>query len=60
MDYINTVNAMEGYCNMWKTEGFYYHRTDARGMAWEFQNGDMLVFDNTHTLYDDYKTVGTH
>ena len=60
LDYINAVNAVEGYCNMWKTEGFFYHRVDNHGIHWEFENGDMLLFDRSHTIYDDYQTVGTH
>lgn len=44
LSYINHINAEKGYCNMWKTEGFTYKRTDAARNTWQFIDGDSLLF----------------
>lgn len=60
LDYVNVENNGRAYCNMWKTEGFFYERVDNRGCVWKFSDGDMFVFDTKRTMYDDYHSVGTH
>lgn len=60
LDYVNAGNSGNGYCNMWKKEGFSYYRVDNRGMEWYFRDGDTFVFDRNKTMYDDYRSVGTH
>lgn len=56
LSYINSMNAGNGYCNMWKTEGFPYSRMDKNGNNWSFTNGDTLLF----SLKKGYKVYTTH
>lgn len=44
LSYINRSNAEKGFCNMWKTEGFLYERTDISHNTWQFSDGDSLLF----------------
>ena len=56
LSYINRINAERGYCNMWKTEGFSYSRTDSKQNIWHLRDGDTLIF----SLKDKYKIYTTH
>lgn len=56
LSYINSINAGNGYCNMWKTEGFPYNRMDANQNSWSFIDGDTLLFP----LKKQYKVYTTH
>ncbi len=56
LSYINSKNAAKGYCNMWKTEGFAYERTDNARNIWKFSDGDSLIF----SLKKNRKIYTTH
>lgn len=56
LSYINHINAEQGYCNMWKTEGFSYSRTDSKQNIWHLRDGDSLLF----SLKDRYGVYTTH
>ena len=56
LSYINRRNSERGYCNMWKTEGFSYSRTDAKQNVWQLKDGDTLLF----SLKDGYRVYTTH
>ena len=56
LSYINRSNSERGYCNMWKTEGFSYSRTDVKQNVWQFKDGDSLLF----SLKDRYWVYTTH
>jgi hypothetical protein len=64
LSYVNENNAAKGYCNMWKTEGFCYERTDENGINFHLQDGDFAVFyygkRQSASAGDDYATGGTH
>lgn len=44
LSYINKQNSANGYCNMWKTEGFSYTKTDNAGIKFTFEDGDILLY----------------
>lgn len=56
LSYINSANAKNGYCNMWKTEGFSYTRTDSKQNTWQFIDGDTLIFSvkDNHRVYTSH------
>ena len=56
LSYINRINAERGYCNMWKTEGFSYSRTDSKQNVWHLRDGDTLLF----SLKRRYQIYTTH
>lgn len=56
LSYINSSNAVQGYCNMWKTEGFFYERIDDACNTWQFIDGDTLLF----SLEKEHKVYTTH
>ena len=58
--YENAVNAQNGYCNMWETEGFKKIRKTLSGDIWLFENGQVLVYDRKNGLNKDYFSQGTH
>jgi len=64
LDYLNEANAVNGYCNMWKTEGYYYEKIDENGVHFHLQNGDFLIFSQVESVSgsagEDYAAGGTH
>lgn len=60
LSYTNVKNAMSGYCNMWKTEGFSYQKTDFKGNKYQFQDGDTLIYSLNQSAAKDYLSSGTH
>lgn len=64
LSYINEINAAEGYCNMWKQEGFFYEKTDENGIKFHLQDGDFMVFycgsQYAVSVGEDYMEGGTH
>lgn len=60
LSYANAGNSGQGYCNMWRLQGFDYMRTDGYGNLFSFTDGDCLLFDITYSLYSDYESWGTH
>lgn len=60
LSYENSQNADAGYCNMWKVEGYRNVRTDGNGVTFFFQDGDVMVFDQTKNMLTDYRVMGTH
>lgn len=60
LNYHNAQNAKNGYCDMWKTEGFRTTRVDGDGTTFFFEEGDTFVFDLTETISSDYQSYGTH
>ena len=60
LNYRNPQNAKNGYCDMWKTEGFFTMRVDGEGTTFFFEEGDTFVFDLENTISSDYQSFGTH
>ena len=56
----NLDNEKEGYCNMWRKEGFSYERTDGKGQQWKFTDGDTFLYDTRKSVGLDYVPGGTH
>lgn len=60
LDYENRQNVNNGYCDMWKTEGYQTVRVDSEGTGFSFQEGMVFVFDQKKNMHTDYTSVGTH
>lgn len=60
LDYENRTNIHNGYCDMWKTEGFLTERVDSGNTVFFLREGDVLVFDQAENMLTDYTSVGTH
>lgn len=58
--YINVENSPEGYCNMWKTEGYLYNFVDKNGTEYNLMDGDSIIIEIMGGIYEDYEIVGTH
>ena len=60
LSYSNLSNAKEGYCNMWRKEGYSYQRIDGEGNQWQLEDGDTFVYDIRRRVGLDYVSGGTH
>lgn len=60
LSYINTENALKGYCNMWNREGFQYEKVDYYGNKFTFQDGDYILYHTDKSASQDWITSGTH
>lgn len=64
LSYLNLQNEVNGYCNMWKKEGYRYLRTDENDIHFELKDGDFLVFPHgqrqSGSTGEDYESGGTH
>ena len=54
LDYENRQNVNNGYCDMWKTEGYQTVRMDSEGHVFSFQEGMVFVFDQKKNMHTDY------
>lgn len=60
LSYRNEENEKEGYCNMWNQEGFEHKKTDVEQEKWNFEEGDVFLYDLSHSMGIDYRIGGTH
>ena len=60
LSYINAENAVSGYCNMWKREGYQYRKVDNKGNEFNFTNGDYVLYFTDKSVSQDYISAGTH
>jgi hypothetical protein len=60
LSYINADNAKNGYCNMWKREGYQYEKKDYSGNEFSNQDGDYVLYNIDKSAAHDYKSAGTH
>lgn len=60
LSYVNPINSIGGYCNMWKREGFQYEKTDVDGNTIHLQDGDFVLYDTNRSAALDYRSRGTH
>lgn len=60
LSYINPINSIQGYCNMWNREGFQYLKTDEKGRLFQFLDGDYILYDTNQSAAIDYISRGTH
>lgn len=60
LSYINSDNAPNGYCNMWKREGYQYQKTDYKGNTFHFIDGDYIMYYTEKSAAKDYISSGTH
>lgn len=60
LSYLNLDNALSGYCNMWKLEGFQYQKTDSQNHEYSFKDGDTLLYQLDGSAEQDYLVGGTH
>lgn len=58
--YVNVENSPDGYCNMWKTEGYLYNFVDKNGTEYNLMDGDSIIIEIMGGIYEDYEIVGTH
>ncbi|HEX3075371.1 MAG TPA: DUF5704 domain-containing protein [Lachnospiraceae bacterium] len=60
LSYSNKENAMSGYCNMWKMEGYSLNKLDTKGNLFQFKYGDYILYDTDQSAAIDYISRGTH
>lgn len=60
LSYINPTNSTDGYCNMWKREGFQYQKTDYKANTFYFRDGDFVLYHTNQSAAKDYGSRGTH
>ena len=60
LSYTNLENATNGYCNMWKLEGYSYQKQDNNGEFYSFIDGDTLLYSLKTSVGNDYFIGGTH
>jgi len=60
LSYINNENAVNGYCNMWKREGYQSKKVDNAGNEFNFLDGDYVLYDANKSVSKDYISAGTH
>lgn len=60
LSYINKTNEANGYCNMWKREGFSYTKTDYKNNIFTFIDGDFILYHTDHSVSSDWISSGTH
>lgn len=60
LSYINAANAMEGYCNMWKREGYQYQKNSYGNVSFDFQDGDYVIYYANKNVKEDWRSSGTH
>lgn len=59
ISYINSENSLNGYCNMWKKEGFSYEQM-LNGKIENLKDGDAICLLGDSGKFYGYKVVGTH
>lgn len=60
LSYSNLDNEADGYCNMWKLEGYQYRKSDSQKTEYSFKDGDTLVYQLKSSAATDYLSGGTH
>jgi hypothetical protein len=60
LSYINADNEKQGYCNMWKREGYQYKKADYKGNEFCFIDGDYVLYYTDKSAANDYTSAGTH
>lgn len=60
LSYINRYNEKNGYCNMWRLEGFSNTKKDHQGNSYQFKNGDFVLYQARGSVATDYVPGGTH
>lgn len=60
LSYINPGNSPQGYCNMWKMEGYQYEKEDFKENPLMFVDGDYVMYFTDKSAAKDYITGGTH
>jgi hypothetical protein len=60
LSYINERNSPNGYCNMWKREGYQYQKTSYGGITFYFQDGDYIIYYANKNVNGDWTSRGTH
>jgi hypothetical protein len=60
LSYINEKNSTNGYCNMWKKEGYQYQKTSYGGITFNFQDGDYIIYYVNKNVNGDWNSRGTH
>ena len=60
LSYANTKNYPDGYCNMWRMEGYIHEKRDCYGNLFSFQDGDIVLYDLNRSVAKDYFIGGTH
>ncbi|WOO35096.1 DUF5704 domain-containing protein [Anaerocolumna sp. AGMB13020] len=60
LSYINEKNSTNGYCNMWKREGYQYQKTSYGDITFQFQDGDYIIYYSNKNVNGDWTSRGTH
>ena len=60
LSYINLIHSLIGYCNMWKTQGYQYTKTDKDNHRFTFIDGDYILYQTDQSAAIDNITGGTH
>ena len=60
LNYKNVNHFPDGYCNMWKMEGYSNQKYDYQNTLFTLQDGDILFYELERSVADDYVVGGTH
>ena len=60
LSYENVQNYREGYCNMWKVEGYRNEKYDCKNTKFLLQDGDIVFYRLNDSVMKDYVIGGTH
>lgn len=60
LSYENVEQYQNGYCDMWKMEGFQTEKEDCNRNTFLLQEGDVVFYDLENSVTKDYVVGGTH
>lgn len=60
LSYINSKKEAQGYCNMWRMEGFSYQKLNEGTIPFYFEHGDLALYSIDKNVSKDYESKGTH
>ena len=61
LSYGNEINSQQrNQCCMWKMEGFIKNKQDSNQITFQFEIGDVLIYDAKKSVNSDYVSGGSH
>lgn len=60
LNYENVEHYPNGYCNMWKMEGYQNEKLDCNHTKFLLQDGDIVFYHLNRSVMKDYVVGGTH
>lgn len=55
----NTIKSIFN-CNMWNREGYQYQKQSYKGITFNFQDGDYVIYYANKNVNEDWTSSGTH